>query len=98
MISRVVLSHPAALSSWGQLQIDQKHFRAWLTRSHESFSEGERFEEFVDTGCCGGAHYITFVVEAVDGNGPVTRETEIEYTDRDECDMGGGWKAQSDVG
>lgn len=95
MIARVVLSHPAGLSEWGRLQIDQKHFRAWLTRSHDSFSDGEQFEEFVDTGCCGSAHYIGFVVEHVDGDGSVTRETEIEYTERDGCDRGGGWAAQS---
>lgn len=94
MISRVELSHPAGLSEWGRLQIDQKHFRAWLTRSHDSFSEGERFEEFVDTGCCGSAHYIEFVVEHVDGDGPVTRDTEIEYAERAGCDLGGGWAAQ----
>lgn len=95
MISRVVLSHPEGLSEWGQLQIDQKHFRAWLTRSHDSFSEGGHFEEFVDTGCCGSAHYIEFVVERVDGDGPVTRETDVEYTKRDGCDRGGGWGARS---
>ncbi|RRJ28055.1 hypothetical protein [Halocatena pleomorpha] len=97
MISRAVLSHPSELSEWGRLQIDQTHFRAWLVRSHDSFSEGERFEEFVDTGCCGNTHYIEFVVECVDGDGPVSRETDIEYTERDGCDRGGGWTAQSTV-
>lgn len=97
MISRVVLSHPVALSEWGRLQINQRHFRAWLTRSHDSFREGERFEEFVDTGCCGSTHDIEFVVERVDGEGPVTRDTDIEYTERDACDRGGGWAARSTV-
>lgn len=98
MITRVTLSHPEELSNWGRFQIDQKHFRAWLTRSHDSFTEGERFEEFVDTGCCGSAHYIEFVVERVTGDGPVTRDTEIEYTERPGCDIGGGWEAQSEAG
>lgn len=98
MISRVVLSHPDGLSNWGRFQIRQKHFRAWLTRSHESFTEGERFEEFVDTGCCGSAHHVQFVVEGVEGDGDVTRETEVEYVTRPGCDSGGGWGAQSEAG
>lgn len=97
MMDSVTLSHSEELSNWGRFQIDQKHFRAWLARSHESFTEGERFEEFVDTGCCASAHYIEFVVERVEGDGPVTRETEIEYVDRPGCDLGGGWDAQSDT-
>jgi hypothetical protein len=97
MITSVVLSHSAELSDWGRLQIDQKHFRSWLTRSHDTFTESERFEEFVDTGCCGNAHYIEFVVERIEGDGEVTRDTEIQYTERPGCDVGGGWEAQSDA-
>lgn len=97
MLTRVILSHSEELSNWGRFQIDQKHFRAWLVRSHESFTEGERFEEFVDTGCCGGAHYIEFVVASVEGSGPVTRETEIEYTEHPGCDLDGGWGTQHEA-
>lgn len=98
MIERVVLSHPAALSGWGRKQIDTKHFRAWLARTHDSFEVGETFEEFADVGCCGDALHIPFVVEAVDGEGEATRETEIEYVEREGCDFAGGWKVQSEAG
>ncbi|WP_254543103.1 hypothetical protein [Halomarina pelagica] len=98
MITRVVLSHPEDLSAWGRMQIETKPFRAWLRRTHGTFEEGERFEEFCDVGCCGSSHDIAFVVEAVEGEGEVTRETEIAYVERPECDLSGGWRAQSRAG
>jgi hypothetical protein len=98
MITRVVLSHPEALSTWGRQQIDTTHFRAWLGRTHDGFAVGERFEEFADVGCCGDALHIPFVVEAVDGEGEATRDTEIEYVERSGCDFEGGWSVQSRAG
>ncbi|MWG34593.1 hypothetical protein [Halomarina oriensis] len=98
MITRVVLSHPEALSSWGRQQIATTHFRAWLGRTHDTFEEGEQFEEFADVGCCGDALHIPFVVEAVEGSGEVTRETAVEYVERTGCDFAGGWEVQSRAG
>ncbi|WP_254536496.1 hypothetical protein [Halomarina litorea] len=98
MITRVVLSHPAELSAWGRMQIDTKHFRAWLRRTHDTFEVGDEFEEFADVGCCGDALHIPFVVEAVEGEGEVTRETDIAYTEREGCDFAGGWRVQSKAG
>lgn len=98
MIDRVVLSHPAALSGWGRMQIDTTHFRAWLRRTHDGFEIGERFEEFADVGCCGDALYVPFVVEEVEGSGAVTAETDVEYVEREGCEFAGGWEVQSEAG
>jgi len=98
MAEHVVLSHPAALSSWGRLQIDDHQFRGWLRRSHDRLVEGERFEEFLDTGCCGSAHHVTFAVEAVEGDGRVTEDTSFEFVERPGCDPEGGWGARSETG
>ncbi len=97
MITHVVLSHPDELSDWGRLQINQPHFRAWLRRSHETLSEGDQFEEFVDTGCCGGAHYVPFVVTDVHGDGTLTESTTIEYTTHPAADATGGWGATETI-
>jgi hypothetical protein len=98
MAERVVLSHPSALSRWGRLQIDHHTFRGWLRRSHDRLAEGDRFEEFLDTGCCGRSHHVTFAVEAVEGDGRVTDDTSFEFVERPGCDREGGWGARSESG
>jgi hypothetical protein len=95
--TRVVLSYPADLSTWGRDIVEDDPFRAYLPKAHENATPGDRWEEFVGVGCCGSAMDVPLHVEAVEGGSRVTRETTIEFTVREACDVG-GWAVQSDAG
>ncbi|WP_267640843.1 hypothetical protein [Haloarchaeobius amylolyticus] len=96
--TRVVLSYPADLSSWSRDQVATSHFRAWLRRTRETATVGDIWEEFVDVGCCGSTYDVPLKVEAVEGGAAMGPDTDIEYTVREQCDIGGGWEVQSQAG
>jgi len=96
--SRVVVSHPSNLSKWGRDQLDTDPFRAYLHKVHDSLEPGTVWEEFVDVGCCGDSLDVPLRVETVDGPSVMGADTEIEYTERDEDRVEGGWLVQSAAG
>ncbi|HET7325496.1 MAG TPA: hypothetical protein VFJ06_14305 [Halococcus sp.] len=96
--SRVVVSHPSNLSKWGRDQLDGDPFRAYLHKVHDSLEPGTVWEEFVDVGCCGDSLDVPLRVETVDGPSVMGPDTEIEYTERDEDRVEGGWLVQSAAG
>lgn len=95
---RVVISYPADLSDWGRRQIDTPHFRAYLRKTLGTVDRGEVFEEFVGVGCCGNSLDVPLQIESVDGGAVVEEETAIEYTEREACNLPGGWEVQSAAG
>ena len=95
---RVVLSYPADLSDWGRDQLEQSSFRSYLGKAHDEAAVGDRWEEFVDVGCCGSTMDVPLQVERVDGGRRVDEETTIEYEPRDAEEMDGSWRVQSEGG
>lgn len=95
LATRVVLSYPADLSSWGRDQVSTDHFKAYLRKVHDSATVGDAWAEFVGVGCCGDALDVTLQVEAVDGGDRIDEDTAFEYTVREACDVQGGWRVQS---
>ena len=93
--TRVVVSHPADLSDWGRDRIDTSPYKTYLRKVHTEIEEGEKWDEFVDTGCCGDALDVPFRVETIDGPATIGPETTIEYTEREETTGKGGWLVQS---
>ncbi|ADJ14314.1 hypothetical protein [Halalkalicoccus jeotgali] len=93
--ARVVVSYPADLSDWGRFQVEKPAFRAYLRKTLGQVREGEVREEFVGVGCCGDSLDVPLRIEAVEGGTEVTRETDIEYTVREACEIEGGWLVQS---
>jgi len=93
--TRVVVSYPADLSGWGRWQLEERSFEAYLRRVHDEVRPGAVWEEFLDVGCCGSSLDVPLRVEAVEGGDRMGEETEIEYTVREACDIGGGWQVQS---
>jgi hypothetical protein len=93
--TRVAISYPADLSSWGRHQIEQRHFRAYLRKSHDRVEEGDDFEEFVGVGCCGNTLDVPLVVERVEGGSRMGPDTDIEYEEREFCGIDGSWRVQS---
>ena len=96
--TRVVVSYPADLSSWGRDIVEGSPFRAYLSKAHDRVDAGDRWEEFVGVGCCGSALDVPLRVETVEGGSALTEETTIEFTVRDACDLSGGWEVQSEAG
>ncbi|MFC4408232.1 hypothetical protein [Haloarchaeobius iranensis] len=96
--TRVVLSYPTNLSDWSRRQVDTDHYHAWLRRTHDAVEVGDVWKEFVDVGCCGSTYDVPLRVEAVEGGSTMGPDTEIEYTVRESCELGGGWEVQSAAG
>ena len=96
--TRVVVSHPATLSNWGRDQLTGPRFRRYLRRVLDDVAVGDEWEEFVDVGCCGSTHDVPLRIESVDGGDAVGPSTAIEYTVREACGVGGGWRVQSAAG
>lgn len=94
---RVVISHPDELSEWGRQQLDTDRFRTYLRRTRDDLGAGDEWEEFLDTGCCGGTLDVPLRVESVDGPGRMGSETDVEFVER-EAEMAGGWEVQSVAG
>lgn len=93
--TRVIVSYPADLSTWGREVIDRPAFRTYLSRAHETAADGDRWAEFVGVGCCGSALDVPLQVERVDGGERLTEDTTIEFVVREACDLAGGWAVQS---
>lgn len=94
----VTISYPADLSGWSRDQLDGRIFRAYLRRKLDRPTVGDEWEEFVDVGCCGSAHHVQLRIEAIEVGSRVGETTQIEYTTRDVCHVGGGWEVQSKAG
>ena len=95
---RLVVSYPADLSMWGRDQLDTRHFRAWLKRQYPTPEPGDRWEEFLDVGCCGSSLDVPLRVESVAGGDRLDESTEIVYEERAACGLAGGWQVQSEAG
>ena len=96
--TRIVVSYPADLSGWGRDRIDTTPFKTYLRRMHTEIEEGETWNEFVDSGCCGDTLDIPLQVETIDGPSTVGTDTKIEYAERKETGVEGGWLVQSAAG
>jgi hypothetical protein len=93
--TRVVVSYPEDLSSWGKFQIGTNHFRAYLRKTKGRVAEDDVWDEFLDVGCCGDTLDVPLRVERVEGGDAMGPETDIEYESREACGIQGGWKVQS---
>jgi hypothetical protein len=93
--TRVVVSYPADLSTWGRDIVQDRPFRAYLRKAHDTVTAGDRWTEFVGVGCCGSALDVPLRVERVDGGSELSSETAFEFTVREACDLDGGWRVQS---
>jgi len=93
--TRVVVSYPADLSTWGRSILDRSSFRAYLRKTLGTVAVGDVAEEFVGVGCCGDTLDVPLRVESVDGGATVTADTRVEYTVREACGVEGGWQVQS---
>lgn len=93
--TQVLLSYPADLSDWGRERLDGDPFRSYLTKAHDTASEGDVWEEFVSVGCCGDTLDVPLRIEAVEGGDAVTEDTEFSFTERDGESANGGWRVQS---
>lgn len=96
--TRVVLSYPADLSTWGRDIVEDRPFRAYLRKAHDTATPGDSWEEFAGVGCCGNALDVPLRVEAVEGGTALTDDTEFTFTTREACDLDGGWRVQSAAG
>lgn len=92
--TKVTLSYPSGLSTWGRSIVEDEPFRAYLRKAHNRASPGDRWEEFVGVGCCGSALDVPLRVEAVEGSPQLSLDTEFEFTVREACDINGGWEIQ----
>jgi len=92
---RVVVSYPSDLSTWGRDIVEGRPFRSYLPKAHDTAAEGDVWEEFVGVGCCGSALDVPLRVEAVEGGPELTPDTDVAFTERDHCDVQGGWRVQS---
>jgi hypothetical protein len=95
--TRVVISHPAALSRWGRDQVTSSRYVNYLRKTVGDVYVGKEFEEFADVGCCGNTLDVPFRIEAVEGGDEMGPDTEIEFAER-EAAMEGGWRVQSAAG
>lgn len=93
--TRVVVSYPADLSTWGRQQLDTPHFTGYLRKTLGSVSVGDNWEEFVGVGCCGNTLDVPLQVETVEGGRRVGPDTTVEWDVREACDVQGGWAVQS---
>ena len=95
---RIEISYPADLSDWSRRQLDTRWFKAYLRKTIGTAAVGDEWNEFVDVGCCGSTHDVPLRIESVDGGDAVGPSTAIEYTVREACGVGGGWRVQSAAG
>ena len=93
--THVVVSYPSDLSDWGREGVEKRAFRSYLTKAHDTASEGDVWAEFVSVGCCGDTLDVDLRVEEVDGGDAVDEDTEFTFTERDGDEVGGGWRVQS---
>jgi len=96
--TRVVVSYPADLSTWGRDIVEDTPFRSYLGKAHDTAEPGDQWEEFVGVGCCGSALDVPLRVESVDGGPELDGDTEFEFVVREACDIEGGWQVQSAAG
>lgn len=96
--STVVISYPADLSGWGQQQLQTVHFRSYLRKTLGAVTRGEEWEEFVGVGCCGNTLDVPLRIEHLEGGTHIGHRTEIEYIEREACNIDGGWAVQSAAG
>lgn len=94
--TKVTLSYPSGLSTWGRSIVEDEPFRAYLRKAHNRASPGDRWEEFVGVGCCGNAMDVVLRVEGVDGGPELTETTDFEFVEREDCHFG-GWEVQSEA-
>lgn len=94
--TRVVVSHPTALSRWGRNQLTSDCYVSYLRKTLGTVHVGREFEES-DVGCCGDSLDVPLRIEAVDGGSEVGMETTVEFVERD-APMAGGWRVQSAAG
>ena len=80
---------------YGDHQIRQRHFLAYLRKVHDRPVEGDLYEEFVGVGCCGNTLDVPLRVERVEGGARIDEETEITYEEREFCGIEGSWRVQS---
>ncbi|WP_135366007.1 hypothetical protein [Halosimplex halophilum] len=93
--TKVVLSYPSDLSTWGRDKLDGSPFRAYLRKTLGRVEAGETTEQFAGVGCCGDTLDVPLRVESVEGGDAVGESTAIEYEVRDACEVEGGWRVQS---
>jgi len=93
--TRVVLSYPSDLSTWGRDKLDGSPFRAYLTKTLGRVEEGQVTEQFTGVGCCGDTLDVPLRIESVEGGDVVDESTTIEYAVREACGIEGGWRVQS---
>lgn len=93
----VTVSYPADLSEWGRGIVEEKPFRTYLRKAHETATDGDSWEEFLGVGCCGNTLDVTLRVESVEGGSEITPETSFEFVERAACGVG-GWEVQSAAG
>ncbi|WP_436929917.1 hypothetical protein [Halosimplex halobium] len=96
--TKVVLSYPSDLSTWGRDKLDGSPFRAYLRKTLGRVEEGGTTEQFAGVGCCGDTLDVPLRVESVEGGDTVDDSTTIEYEVRDSCEVEGGWRVQSASG
>ena len=95
---RVTLAYPADVSDWGHGQLTTGHMRAYLKRTQGPAREGDVWEVFLDVGCCGDSPDVPLRVVAVDGDGEMDEDTEIEFVEGEACGVRSGWEVQSQAG
>ena len=93
--TRVVISYPADLSTWGRDVVERPQFAAYLPKAHDVVREGDVWDEFVGVGCCGSALDVPLRVEEVEGGEEFTADTDVAFTVREACGVQGGWRVQS---
>ena len=93
--TKVVISYPSDLSTWGRDILDGRPYRAYLGKTLGRVQAGQVTEEFTGVGCCGDTLDVPLQIESVDGGQQVDESTDIEYTVRDSCEVEGGWRVQS---
>lgn len=81
-MTEVVVSYPAEVSGWAQLQLQTPWFKGYLRRTLGTVRKGESRKEFVDVGCCGHSPSIELRIESP-GTIVVDEETEIRFVKRE---------------
>jgi hypothetical protein len=95
--TKITVSYPADLSTWGREIVEDRPFRNYLTKAHDRAVAGDRWAEFVGVGCCGSPLDVELQVESVAGGSKIDAETEFAFTERAACGVG-GWTVQSRAG
>jgi hypothetical protein len=94
----VTLSYPSDVSDWGRDQLTTDHMRAYLKKTKGPAREGDTWEVFLDVGCCGDSPDVPLRVEAFDGDGELSEDTELVFEEREACGVQSGWEVQSEAG